>query len=134
MSQPRAHAQGTHAVLVVEDDPQIREVLVTLLEDEGFVVEGARDGVAAIRLLDTKAPLPEHFCLIVLDVMLPVVSGLEILARLERDGKVPVVAMSASREHLAQAVLAGADIVIAKPFDLEQLLSQILSAVANYCQ
>ena len=133
MPQQRAHAQGTHEVLVIEDDADIRSVLVALLEDEGLVVEAARDGVAAIRLLEMKTPLPEHYCLIVTDVMLPLGSGLDVLAHLDRVGKVPVVAMSASREHLARAVLAGAAIAIAKPFDIAQLLAQILALVANHC-
>ena len=133
MPQPLANAQGTHAVLLVEDDASIQSMLVTLLQDEGFLVVTARDGAAAIRLLDAHSPPPEHFCVVVIDMMLPMVSGLDVLAHLTRVGKVPVVAMSASREQLARAVLAGADIAIAKPFDIEHLLNQILAAVANHC-
>ena len=60
MPRQHAHALGTHGVLVVEDTADIREVLLTLLEDEGFVVEVAHDGDAAIRLLETHSPPIDH--------------------------------------------------------------------------
>ena len=65
--------------------------------------------------------------------MLPLVSGLDLLAHLERIGKIPVLAMSASPAQLSRAELAGADFAIAKPFGFEDLLAQIRTAVARRC-
>src|SRR5436190_21433674 len=94
-------ASNADTVLVVEDDPGIREFLTMALEDEGFRVEQARDGAAAIRAIDDHRPPPDELCLILLDLMLPKTNGLEVLSHLAAHGAyVPVVAMSASQTRL----------------------------------
>ena len=115
-----------HTVLLVEDEPPVRELLADVLRSEGYRVEEARDGAEAIRALDHYLSGSDHLCVVLLDMMLPQVDGIGVLRHLvERGVFVPVVAMSASREHLAAAVEAGAQITVAKPFDLDGLLSVI---------
>jgi DNA-binding response OmpR family regulator len=121
----------THTVLVVEDEPAVRELVADFLRDEGYAVEEARDGAEAIRTLDRHCQRKERVCAVLLDMMLPRVDGVGVLRHLTAAGaRVPVVAMSASREHLAAALAAGAQMVVPKPFDLDRLLSAVTSNCA----
>ena|SRR5581483_4090926 len=115
------------ALLVVEDDPAIREMVAELLRLDGYDVEEAYDGAAAIRALDDHRPASQHFCGILLDMMLPQVSGLAVLDHLrsDLDTHIPVVAMSASGLALEVARAAGAVAAIAKPFDIAELLAVV---------
>jgi CheY-like chemotaxis protein len=109
----------------------VRELTADVLRDEGYDVVEARDGLEALQLIDEHVPLSDHAAVVLLDLMLPKVSGLQVLARLQQteDAAPPVVAMSASTTHLNQAAMAGADATLAKPFDLTTLLDTI----ARYC-
>lgn len=123
-------AQPSHNVLVVEDEASIRDLVQEVLEEAGYGVVAVADGAAAIQVLEVHQAPNEHFCVVFLDLMLPRVSGLDVLRYLQEHAEaVPVVAMSASRSHLAQAILAGARVAVAKPFEIDELLS----LVANHC-
>ncbi len=118
------------AVLVVEDHPILRHLLVTALRDHGYPVLEAHDGLAAIHVIEQHEPAASHLGLILLDLMLPVINGLELMAALtEHLAGVPIVAMSGSLEYLEQATAAGATATLAKPFDL----STMLALVGQYC-
>ncbi len=111
-------------VLVVDDDPDIRELLFTALEDEGFEVVPAGNGQEALAIIQTFRP-----DVIVLDLMMPVMDGWqfanELRARDEGDEDIPIVLLSAARDLATHAkALAAADI-IEKPFDLAELLPKI---------
>ena len=111
-------------VLVVDDDPDIRELLFTALEDEGFEVVPAGNGQEALAIIKTFRP-----DVIVLDLMMPVMDGwqfaTELRARDEGDEDIPIVLLSAARDLKTHAkALAAADI-IEKPFDLAELLPKI---------
>src|SRR6267143_2618705 len=111
-------------VLVVDDDPDIRELLFTALEDEGFEVVPAENGREALAIIKTFRP-----DVIVLDLMMPVMDGWqfanELRARDEGDEDIPLVLLSAARDLKTHAkALAAADI-IEKPFDLSELLPKI---------
>ena len=114
-------------VLVVEDDEDLRAMLVDLLHGEGYQVRAAGDGLTAVRLLDEalqQAPAP--CSLLLLDMMLPRLTGLEVLHHVrELPSRPPVVAMSASRRHLAEAHAAGATATLPKPFELDALLALV---------
>ena len=113
-------------VLLVEDEPPVRELVAELLREEGYEVREARDGAEAIRALDDCLLPSGRACLILLDMMLPRVDGVGVLRHLaERGTHVPVVAMSASRKQLAVAEAAGVDSVVPKPFDLDDLLAVV---------
>jgi CheY-like chemotaxis protein len=117
-------ARGT--ILIVEDDADIRETLASTLENFGYGVTTARNGREALELLARLAPRPR---LILLDMMMPVMGGLEFLAaqRADQDiARVPVVVVSA---YSAVAQSAGAQEFLSKPVDLDDLLA----CAARYC-
>lgn len=111
-------------VLVVDDDPGIRQMLIDLLGAEGYQVAGARNGSEALR------HLREHqgSFLLLLDLMMPEMDGYAVLQALHRDpdtrARCRVVMMSAS-ERLAQGGMDGADGALPKPFDLMDLLDVV---------
>ena len=113
-------------ILVVEDEEPVRALVSDVLRDEGFEVEEADDGVQALAVLE-REPDPQHrLCAVLLDVMLPRLDGVSLLRQLRASGTdVPVVAMSASAEHLRAAVTAGARGAVAKPFDIDHLVDVV---------
>ena len=112
--------------LVVEDEEPIRELVADTLWDEGYSILEARDGQQAIDLLDEVILPTAASCVVVLDMSMPRVSGVGVLAHLKECGaKLPVVAMSANPMQLAAAQAAGTKATLAKPFDLDQLVAVV---------
>ena len=108
-------------MLVVDDDPDIRELLFTALADEGFEVVPAANGEEALAIIKTFRP-----DVIVLDLMMPVMDGWQFAGELhQRDEDIPLVLLSAARDLPAHAKSLGAAEIIAKPFDLSELLPKI---------
>ncbi len=113
-------------VLVVDDEPLVREVVGRYLERDGFRVMVAADGDEALRLLGSATPE-----LVVLDVMLPGVGGLDVLAELRRRGEVPVILLTARGDE-ADRVLGlelGADDYVVKPFSPRELTARVRSVL-----
>ena len=112
-------------ILVVEDELALRTGLKFNFEQEGYVVDVAGDGPTALqKFSDTDAPID----LVVLDLMLPGMSGYEICKRLrEQDKSVPILVLSARTlsEDKAQAFDCGTDQYVTKPFELPELLSRV---------
>ncbi len=126
-------ASDHHTVLVVEDEAPLRALVSDILREEGYRVEEARDGVQALDAL--AAPRQDAVCAVVLDMMLPRLDGVSVLRQLRRRRPgVPVVAMSASREHLAAAVTEGARGAVPKPFDIDQLVDAVNRSCAPRCE
>ena len=117
----------TGTILLVEDDPSIARGLVMNLGLEGFRAVSAADGEEAIRLAQSQRP-----DLILLDLMLPKIDGLEVIRRLRAlNEDVPIVVLSAKGEE-ADKVLAlslGADDYVTKPFGLAELIARIRAAL-----
>jgi CheY-like chemotaxis protein len=106
------------AILVVEDEPEIQDILSTVFGEEGYLTRRANDGEAAVRLARAEPP-----ALITLDLMLPKKSGHEVLRELASDpitSAIPVVVVSAYTNELARTPQVRA--VVPKPFDLGHLL------------
>ena len=111
-------------VLVVEDDEGVRGAFVALLASEGYRVMEAADGLEALELLRAAETLP---CLILLDLMMPRMSGWDFCAVQKRDERllsIPVVVVSAD-PLAARAMRMGAAAVLQKPADPEQLLELV---------
>lgn len=109
-------------ILVIEDEEKIARFVELELEYEGYLVEKAFDGREGLELA-----LAQPFDLILLDIMLPGLSGVEVLRRLRRISSTPVILLTA-RDEVADKVAgldAGADDYITKPFAIEELLARI---------
>jgi two-component system, OmpR family, response regulator MprA len=110
-------------VLVVDDEPAIREVVATLLEDEGYVVLHAKDGLEALDTIND-----DEIDLIVSDVVMPRLDGASLVRKLRHRGHLmPVVLMSAV---YADVDLPGVRFV-PKPFEIDRLLGTVASALKS---
>ena len=100
-------------VLVVDDEPTVREVVVSYLRRDGHLVAEAADGATALALLDAEPP-----DLVVLDLMLPGVNGLDILRRVRATGDIPVIMLTARADESDRVagLELGADDYVVKPF------------------
>jgi two-component system, OmpR family, response regulator MprA len=110
-------------VLVVDDDPQLREALSRALELDGYDVSTASNGVKALDAISSARP-----DLMVLDVMMPYVGGLDVCRTLrERKDRLPILVLTA-RDEVGDRVAgldAGADDYLTKPFALEELRARL---------
>ncbi len=113
--------ERTYKILLVEDDAQILRVLELELRHEGYEVETARDGLTG---LERALKEPD---LVVLDLMLPKLDGMEVCARIRAKSTVPIIMLTA-KDRIPDRVAgldAGADDYLAKPFSIEELLARI---------
>jgi CheY-like chemotaxis protein len=118
-----------HTVLVVEDDPEIRESLLDLLEEQGYTVLAAPNGREALRQLGACEKPP---CLILLDLMMPVMDGVSFRQEQLRSpniAQIPVVVVSAYRDVAGSARSLQVKDFLEKPFDLDHLLG----VTRRYC-
>lgn len=117
-------------VLLVEEDPGVRAQLADCLRNDGYQVTEARNGLTAILLADQHRPPADPLDVVLLDMELSELSGGEVLHHFRTwEASVPVVAMSAQRDHLMQALAAGARTVLAKPCAAER----VRTAVGQQC-
>jgi two-component system response regulator MprA len=118
------------AILVVEDDKGVRESLSRALRYEGYEVEAAPDGIEAMQVLDKVAP-----DVIVLDVMMPVMDGLEVCRRIRARGNTTPILMLTARHEVTDRVAgldAGADDYVVKPFALDELFARIRALLRRH--
>jgi DNA-binding response OmpR family regulator len=109
-------------ILVVDDEPIVTEVVERYLVREGFRVAVVRDGAAALAAVESEAP-----DLIVLDLMLPKLDGLEVCRRVRATSQVPIVMLTAKDEE-SDKILGlglGADDYVAKPFSPRELVARV---------
>jgi two-component system, OmpR family, KDP operon response regulator KdpE len=113
-------------VLVVDDEPQIRRALRVVLRANGYAVTEVGSGEAAL-----DAAATEPFDLMILDLMLPDVEGVEVCRRLREWSRLPVIVLSAHDEEdiKVRALDEGADDYVSKPFSAPELLARMRSAV-----
>jgi len=130
---PMPPARPAGNVLIVEDDPDVREMLAVLLVNEGFHAVGAEDGLEALHLLRAvRHRAPQVPCLILLDLMMPRLSGHEFRRAQLGDptvAAVPVAVMSGAVDIAQRAQALGAVATLTKPIDCDLLLN----VVRRYC-
>lgn len=110
-----------HRILIVDDDKTFTDMVREFLELEGFAVESVHDGVGA------AARDPDQQDLVILDVMLPGMSGFEVLKRIRQKSHIPVIMLTARGEDIDRIVglEIGADDYVAKPVNPRELLARI---------
>lgn len=119
--------KNTHEVLIVDDEPMVREVVAQYLERDGFQVRSASDGAAA--LLELASSPPD---VVVLDIMLPLVGGLDVLTELRRrsdDIAVILLTANGAEEDRVHGLDLGADDYVVKPFSPRELTARVRSVL-----
>lgn len=122
-------ATHEHAIMVVDDERALRELLSDVLFDAGFQTVEATNGQDAMNQLRHQ---PEHICLILLDLMMPVMDGLQFRTAQRSDptlNTIPVIAMSADKRQLSKVAQLDVATGLEKPLDFDQLLH----AINQYC-
>jgi len=116
----------TGKILIVDDEPQIRRVLRTTLTSQGYTVAEAKSGDEALEQIREERP-----DLILLDVNMPGRSGLETCREIRSSGDVPVIMLTVrnTERDKVQALDAGADDYVTKPFGAEELMARIRAAL-----
>jgi CheY-like chemotaxis protein len=119
---------AAHRILVVDDEEMIRDSIVEFLDDNGYQAVGAADGQEALNTLTAGGVLP---CLILLDLMMPVMDGWELRAALNAHpayAAIPVVVVSAMTEDTAAKL--GAAAYLPKPVDIDRMVD----IVCEHCR
>jgi DNA-binding response OmpR family regulator len=116
-------------ILVVDDDEHIRELASLYLEKEGFQVLCASDGPAALEAMRRSGP-----ALVVLDLMLPGIDGLEVCRRLRQHSDVPILMLTARNEDVDKIVglELGADDYLTKPFNPREMVARVKAILRRY--
>ena len=109
-------------VLVVDDEPKILEVVCMLLESKGFLTFQAENGKKALEIFDS-----ENISLVILDLMLPDVSGEEVCSAIRKKSRVPIIMLTArvEEEDVVGGLELGADDYVIKPFGLKELYARV---------
>jgi len=126
---PRLEIGQMSRILVVEDEDLIREMLVAALEAEGYAIATATDGRTALALLSSAEPTLSEFPfeLVILDLMLPQINGLDVCRLLRHQGNlVPILILSAkgSETDRVLGLEVGADDYLTKPFSMRELVAR----------
>jgi len=113
-------------ILVVDDEQSYRDALTVALQREGFLVEVAADGAEAIARFDAARP-----ALVLLDVMLPRISGIDVCRELRARSRVPIIMVTARNAEIDAVVglEVGADDYVTKPFRLRELIARVRAAL-----
>ena len=118
-------------VLIVDDEPQIRRVLRTTLTSRGYTVIEARSGDAALEQIRS-----EHADLVLLDVNMPGLSALDTCREIRQASDVPIIMLTVrnTERDKVQALDAGADDYVVKPFGAEELMARIRAALRRFAR
>jgi DNA-binding response OmpR family regulator len=113
-------------ILIVEDEAVLRETLAYNLTKQGYRVESARDGKSALDIARGN-----HFDLVLLDIMLPVIDGLEVCRILRQETTVPILILTARDDEIDRVLglEIGADDYLTKPFSMRELVARINAAL-----
>ncbi|MDA7025139.1 response regulator transcription factor [Bacillus sp. CLL-7-23] len=116
-------------VLVVDDDDDIVRLLDIHLTNEGYHVLKASDGFEAIHLMETH-----HVCLLILDIMMPGIDGIEVCRKIREKSSIPIILLSAKDSDTDKVVglSVGADDYIIKPFSTVELMARVKAQLRRY--
>lgn len=116
-------------ILVIEDDANIRELLRLYLEQEGYKIESAQDGLEGLRAFKRVHP-----DLVLLDLMMPVMDGTQVMKEIRAVSKTPVIMLTAKGETFDKiaGLDLGADDYVTKPFEIRELIARIRAVLRRY--
>lgn len=128
MKESKITMENTY-ILVVDDNPEIREIIHVLLEGEGFHISEAADGEAALRLI--KETL---YDLIILDIMMPGLNGYQTCLEIRKNSNAPILFLSARTKESDKTLgfSSGGDDYLAKPFSYSELISRSKALIRRY--
>lgn len=116
-------------ILVVDDEREIRNLMEIYLKNEGFCVIKASNGIEALNILDRN-----DICLVILDIMMPKMDGIETCIRIRKTKNMPIIMLSAKGEDMDKilGLTTGADDYITKPFNPLELIARVKSQIRRY--
>ncbi|WP_123054557.1 response regulator transcription factor [Clostridium sp. JN-1] len=116
-------------ILVVDDEKEIRNLIGIYLENEGFDIIKAANGIEALKILEH-----DDICLVILDIMMPEMDGIETCIKIREDKNMPIIMLSAKGEDMDKilGLTTGADDYIAKPFNPLELIARVKSQIRRY--
>ena len=119
-------------ILIVDDDKDIVELLSIYVENEGYEVEKAYNGKEAL----SKLNMNPDIALMILDVMMPQMDGMEVIREVRKESQIPVLILSAKTDDLdkIQGLVQGADDYVTKPFNPLELVARVKSQLRRYTQ
>lgn len=119
----------TSKILIVDDNPEIREIIEILLSGEGFQTVQAKDGLDALKLLETQS-----FDLIILDIMMPHMNGYQTCLEIRKQSNAPILFLSARTKESDKTLgfSSGGDDYLAKPFSYNELISRVKALIRRY--
>lgn len=126
MTSVMANPDGKRNILVVDDEPQISRVLKTTLSSQGYGIRTATDGRQALQ--EMKGWLPD---LVITDLRMPNMDGLALCRAIRAESRIPIIVLSVKGEEAikVQALDAGADDYVTKPFQVNELLARVRAAI-----
>lgn len=113
-------------VLLADDDKNIRDMVRIYLQNEGYSVTDARNGEHCLQEFSSK-----HFDLVLLDIMMPVMDGMQVLREIRKTSNVPVIMLTARGETYDKVIglELGADDYVTKPFDPKELMARVKAVI-----
>ena len=116
-------------LLIIEDDSNIRELLRLYLEQEGYSIETAQDGAEGLRAFKRTHP-----DLVLLDLMMPVMDGMQVMREIRASAKTPVIMLTAKGETFDKVagLELGADDYITKPFEMREVIARIRAVLRRF--
>ena len=116
-------------ILVVDDEKEIRDLIGIYLESDGYIVAKASNGIKALEVLNNQ-----RFDLIILDIMMPEMDGIETCINIRKDNNMPIIMLSAKNEDMDKIIglTTGADDYVSKPFNPLELLARVKSQLRRY--
>lgn len=119
----------TSNILIVDDNPEIREIIEILLTGEGFTTFKAEDGMTALKLINEQ-----DFDLIILDIMMPGINGYQTCLEIRKTSNAPILFLSARTKDSDKTLgfSSGGDDYLAKPFSYNELISRVKALIRRY--